>query len=651
LPSEPRWCSRLLAGALAALVLVPAHAADVQVADLADLSLEQLANIEVTSVSRRAERLSDAAASIYVITGEDIRRSGVTSLPEALRLAPNLQVARTSASGYAITARGFNNSIGNKLLVLIDGRTVYTPLFSGVFWDAQDVMLEDVDRIEVISGPGGTLWGANAVNGVINIITRTAHATQGALVAAGGGNLEAGGSVRYGGKLGADGHYRVYGKYFDRDNTERADGTQVRDGWYNGQAGFRADWGGGDRGFTVQGDAYSGKLDQAQPGKTTIDGVNLLGRWSERLAGGSELRLQAYFDHTERDIPGTFVEKLDIFDVEFQHGIPFGASQRLLWGGGYRYARDRVQNSAALAFLPAHRNLDWVNVFVQDEIRITDTVELTPGIKLERNEYTDWETLPSVRLAWKPAAGQLLWTAVSRAVRAPARLDRDFFIPGNPPFVLAGGPNFRSEIANVLEIGNRGQPASTVSYSMTVFYHDYDHLRSVEPAPGAACVANPPGNIFVPGNACVLANGIEGKTKGIEAWGNWRVGRAWRLSAGGMYLDTDLRRKPGSLDPIGPSALGNDPDYQVFLRSSHDLGDRYELDILLRSVGDLPNPDVPSYTALDVRLGWRPARNVELSLTLQNLLDDAHAEFGSAAGTNPRSEYERGVFLKLMWRP
>jgi iron complex outermembrane recepter protein len=633
----------LAAATLFTLTLTCSHAADqLAAADLADLSLEQLANIEVTSVSRRAERLSGAAASIYVITNDDIRRSGVSSLPEALRLAPNLQVARTSASGYAISARGFNNSIGNKLLVLIDGRTVYTPLFSGVFWDSQDVMLEDIERIEVISGPGGTLWGANAVNGVINIITRQAQVTQGTLVAAGGGNLEAGGSVRHGGKFGADGHYRIYGKYFDRDNTQRANGTDVPDAWHNGQVGFRADWGGSNRNFTFQGDAYSGKL-ETLPSKTRIDGVNLLGRWNQRLAGGSDFRLQTYFDHIERDIPNAFKEVLNIFDIEFQHGMPIGASQRVLWGGGYRYARDRVENSAALAFLPADKNLDWANLFVQDEIKITDTVELTAGIKLESNDYTGWETLPSLRLAWKPQATQLLWTALSRAVRAPARLDRELFAPASPPFLLAGGPNFRSEIANVFEIGNRGQPSSAISYSITAFYQDYDHLRSLEPAPGATCVA------LAPGNTCVLGNLIEGTSKGIEAWGSYQAMREWRLSAGVLLLDVDLKPKPGSVD-ANPAALGNDPDYQWLLRSSHNLTDKLDLDIMLRSIGELPSPNVPSYTAVDLRLGWRPIRDVELSLTLQNLLDDSHPEFGSATGVNPRSVYERGVFLKLMWR-
>jgi iron complex outermembrane receptor protein len=602
--------------------------------DLADLSLEELSNIQVTSVSGRAEKLSGAAASIFVITGEDIRRSGANSLPEALRLAPNLQVARVGSAQYAISARGFNGTVANKLLVLIDGRTVYTPLFSGVFWDAQDVMLEDVERIEVISGPGATLWGANAVNGVINVITRSAQATQGALLGAGGGNLERGGAFRHGGNLGADGHYRVYGKYFDRENTERADGTGVRDAWHRAQVGFRADWGAASSGFTLQGDAYAGKLDQSRPGKTGIDGANLLGRWNRRLAGGSDLRLQAYWDHTERDIPGTFGETLDILDVEFQHGIAPAAAHRVLWGGGYRHGRDRVRNSAALAFLPADKNLDWANVFVQDQIALGAALELTAGLKLESNDYTGWEHLPSVRLAWQPSADRLLWTSLSRAVRAPSRLDRELFAPGTPPFTtLAGGPDFRAEISNVFEIGFRAQLPGAVSYSITAFYHDHDHLRSLEPAPGGGFA---------------LGNLIEGTTKGIEAWGSYQASGTWRLSGGAVLLDQDLKLKAGSLDSTGPSALGNDPETQWGLRSSHSFAPRQELDVMLRYVDELPAPSVPAYLAVDLRYGWRARRDLEVSLTVQNLFDPSHPESGAAPN---RSEHARGAFLKLRWTP
>src|SRR5207247_76981 len=373
-----------------------------RVADIADLSIEELSNIQITSVSKHTERLSDAPAAIFVITGDDIRRSGATRLPEALRLAPNLEVARVSASSYAISARGFNNTVANKLLVLIDGRTVYTPLFSGIFWDAQDVMLEDVERIEVISGPGATLWGANAVNGVINVITRRAPDTQGAFAYGRAGDLERGYGARYGGAIGSSGAYRVYGRFLSVFDTSRANGATASDGWSKGQVGFRTDWGTAANGFTLQGDAYRGSLDQAIGDDTSISGNNLLGRWNRDLAGWGQLQVQSYFEHTERDIPGIFAERLNVFDVEIQHGLRAIGAHRPTWGGGYRYGDDRVTNSAVVAFLPADRGLRWSNVFAQDEIALEDNLRLSLGGKFENNYYTGTEFLPSARLAWKP---------------------------------------------------------------------------------------------------------------------------------------------------------------------------------------------------------------------------------------------------------
>jgi iron complex outermembrane receptor protein len=383
-----------------ALFCLHGHAAT-PARDLADLSLEELANIEVTSVSKSAEPLADAPASIFVISNDDIRRAGVRTLSEALRLAPNLQVARTSANSYAISARGFNNSIGNKLLVLIDGRTVYTPLFSGVFWDQQDVMLEDVERIEVISGPGATLWGANAVNGVINVITRSSRDTQGALAAIGAGNLDQGVALRYGGKLGEDGTFRIYGKGRDLENTKRADGSAVPDGWDNGQVGFRADWNGSRRSFTVQGDAYRGRSeDRPLGGPIEVSGANLLARWNERFSSGSDIRLQAYYDRSERQDRIGFQGDVDTFDIDFQHGIPLGR-HKLLWGAGYRRAHDNVPDTIptplVIRFVPSSRTLDWQNLFAQDEIRLTDSLDFTAGLKLESNDYTGWDALPSAR--------------------------------------------------------------------------------------------------------------------------------------------------------------------------------------------------------------------------------------------------------------
>jgi len=586
---------------------------------LADMSLEELANLEVTSVSRRAERLADAPAALYVITGEDIRRSGVTSLPEALRLAPNLEVARIDSRQYAISARGFNNSIANKLLVLIDGRIVYTPLFSGVFWDAQDTLLDDVERIEVISGPGATLWGANAVNGVINVITRRAPDTRGTLAEAGAGNQERGLSARHGFDL-AGGAMRIYAKAFDRDHTVRADGSAVRDQWQNAQGGFRGDWGG----LTLQGDLYRGSSEQAIGDDITLSGGNLLGR----LTRGS-LQLQLYYDNTQRDVPGSFSERLNTFDAQLQHGFQATSDQLVTWGGGYRRADDHVSNSRQLAFLPGDKTLHWANVFAQDEIAFGSRWRLTLGTKFESNVYTGTDFLPSARLAWKPDPQQLVWSAASRAVRAPSRLDRDLFSPAQPPFILAGGPDFRSEVVKVYELGYRAQ-RSSLSYSVTGFYSQYDNLRSVEQV----------GGVFV------LGNKMEGNGKGIEAWGTLQAARNWRLSAGALFLDQNLRLKPDSTDTTGVAAAGNDPRHQFNLRSSLDLAGNQHFDVMVRYVDELPNPQVPAYTAVDARYAWQVRRELELSVTAQNLFDRAHPEFGAAPG---RSEIERALFVRVRW--
>jgi iron complex outermembrane receptor protein len=601
--------------------------------DLADLTLEELANLEITSVSKKAERLSDAPASVFVITGEDIRRSSAMSLPEALRLAPNLEVAQIDARQYSISARGFNNNADNKLLVLIDGRIVYTPLFSGVFWDVQDVLLEDIERIEVISGPGGTLWGTNAVNGVINVITRAAKDTHSGLLAGGGGNRETGGALRYGGTLGERGHYRIYGKFFDRFHTSTANGSAVSDEWNKGQGGFRADWGGSGEQFTVQGDAYSGEFNQAQPGIGTMTGLNLLTHWGHRLGNGSDLSLQAYYDRTKRDIPGTFGETLDIFDVQLQHSMRPAAAHAVVWGASYRFAVDNVRNSTALAFLPANRNLKWASLFAQDEIALRPDLRLILGTRVERNDFTGFEFLPSARLAWKLSANNLLWTAYSRAVRAPSRIDREFFVPGQPPFVgFAGGPNFRSEVADVFELGYRAQPTTAISYSVTAFHSLYDHLRSIEPASGGGFI---------------LQNNIEGMTSGVEMWGSYQALRTWRLSAGFNWLRARLKLKPNSADPMGVSVEGNDPPQSWLLRSTFDLSAQHELDITMRRISSLPNPTVPAYFAWDVRFGWRLYPNVELSLDGQNLFNRPHAEFGSPL---TRSEFGRSVYVKLSCR-
>ena len=614
--------------------------------DLAELSLEELSNIEITSVSKRAERLSDAAASVFVITGEDIRRSGVTSLPEALRLAPNLHVAQANARGYAISARGFNNNAANKLLVMIDGRSVYTPLFSGVFWDVQDLMLEDVERIEVISGPGGTLWGANAVNGVINIITRSAHDTHGTLVSAGGGNRESNAAVRHGGSLGANGSYRVYGKYVDVRPTSTANGTRKDDDLHKRQVGFRADWARPGDQLMVQGNAYSGSEGQPPPGSISISGINLAlapislsgvnvtARWEHLLEGGSNISVQAYFDRTYRKVPPTFAESLDIVDLQFQHSLKPMGVHAVTWGAEYRYGMDHVTNSAIFAFLPARENQSWVSVFAQDEVALRENLQLTFGARLEHNDYTGTEFLPNARLAWKLAPDHLLWTAASRTVRAPSRLDHDPFIPGSPPFLLAGGPDVRSEVAKVYEVGYRGQPASRFSYSATVFHADYDHLRTQEIAPSRTFI--------------VFANEMEGTSSGVEMWGTYQATRSWRLSGGWSALRERLRLTPGSNDVNAVSAQeGRDPTHRWLLRSSLDLFEKSELDVTLRRVSRLSSPAVPDYVALDLRFGWKPRPDLELSITGQNLIGNGHGEFTDVL---TRSRIERSVFFKVVSR-
>jgi iron complex outermembrane receptor protein len=606
---------------------------------LVDFSLEQLADIVVTSVSRQQTRLAEAPASIYIISGADIRRAGAASLPEALRLAPNLQVARADARSYAVTARGFSSTIENKLLVLIDGRSVYSPLFSGVFWDVQDVVMEDIERIEVISGPGATIWGANAVNGVINIITRAAGDTQGGLLAAGAGSGARSGALRYGGALGNGGHYRAYGQYTDVAETRNAAGLAARNGLRRRQAGFRADWTGAVYDVTVSGDAYQGTLDAATGMPVRIAGANLVGRVNRGLADGSELRLQAYLDHTERDQDNSGAQILDTLDLEAQRGVRIGAAHSLILGGGFRFSRDRLEGGPVLSFNPALRHEHWGNVFAQDEITLRDALRLTLGVKLEHNGYTGLEVLPNAHLAWSVDADSLLWAGASRTVRSPSRFDRDLFVldrnaaPGAPRYAIEGGPQFDSEMAKVLELGYRGQRSAALTYSATLFFSDYDRLRTLEP---------------VAGQGAQFRNMGKGTARGLEMWGRWQVREDWRLAGGAVLQRIRTSLLPGSQDTSAAIGLAtNDPTHYWSLRSSHDLADDLQADLLLRQVGSLPAPAVPSYSELDARIAWQPRRNVELSVTGQNLLHRTHAEFGAAA---TRQQFERALLVKLALR-
>jgi len=603
--------------------------------NLGDLSLQELADLPVTSVSKKPEPLADAAASIYVITNDAIRRSGARTLPEALRLAPNLEVAQNGADSWAISARGSDATSADKLLVLIDGRIIYTPLFSGTFWDAQDVMLEDVDRIEVVSGPGGTLWGSNAVNGVINIITKKSGDTQGALASAGGGRLGADGDVRYGGELKDGGSYRVYATSTNTYASPTDPKQPPSDGLNMLQAGARSDWSGSDSQFTLQGDAYESNEDQTLPGgREKLSGLNLLSHWDQKLQGGSDVSLLAYYDRTKRFAPTDYGETLDIADIELQQTLPEMWAQNFIWGASYRYAMDDIQNlpGSTLAFLPAQDDQAWSSLFIQDEAALSEKLRLTLGARAERNPYTGTELLPNARLAWKLAPDDLLWAAVSRAVRSPSRLDMNLYSPEQPPFFLTGNPDYQSETAKVYEIGFRSQPAAQWSYSVTAYHNDYDHLRTEN-------------LLSIAPLEVTFGNQMTATETGIEMWGTYQPSDDWRLSAGFSALHED-REISGNALPGSITTEGDDPTNWWNLRSSWDLPHDLELDLTVRHVSALPDPVVPAYTTGDLRLGWQWSRTLELSLLAQNLFGPAHAEFGPTGTT----QFGRGLYLRLTWR-
>ena len=600
------------------------------------LSVEELMNVEVTSVSKRAERLSQTASAIQVITQEDIRRSGALSLPEALRLAPNLQVAQVDSRQWAISARGFNGMTANKLLVLIDGRTVYTPLYSGVFWDVQDVPLSDIDRIEVISGPGATLWGANAVNGVINVITKDAKSTPGLLLSTGAGTeLRGVGTARYGGALGSRVRYRIYGSGFARDPSALPSGQDAVDDWRFGQGGVHLDWDASpsDR-VVLQGDLYDGRIDQPSAGDIPVSGRNVVAKWSRAVSLTSSVAAQLYYDRTHRLLPGVFGEDLDTYDVDLQHRVRVGLQHDVVWGLGYRLINDRIVNSSALAFLPAQVKRPWINGFVQDEIALVpEWLHVSLGTKIEHNDYTGFEVEPSARASWTPSASATLWAAVSRAVRTPSRIDREFFAPGQPPYVFAGGPTFHSEEELAYELGYRLQHGA-LALSAATFYNRYHGLRSLEKV-------NPPAALVV------IGNGQDGDSYGTELTAEYWLANRWRLRAGYTELRIHIWPNPGSTDTSRGAAESNTPDRQLFLHSSVDLPVHLRLDAGLRDIGRIVSQQVPAYAELDAKLTWQPTANLGLSVVGQNLLHRRHAEFGASAA---RREFQRGVYGALEWR-
>jgi iron complex outermembrane receptor protein len=603
---------------------------------LKTLSVEELMNVVVTSVSKRAEQLSHAASAVQVITQEDIRRSGATRLSEALRLASNLQVAQVDSRQWAISARGFNSTTANKLLVLIDGRTVYTPLFSGVFWDVQDVPLADIARIEVISGPGATLWGANAVNGVINIITMHARDTQGLLVSGGGGTMLRGfGTARYGGAAGAGVRYRVYGKGFAREATVLPSGQDASDAWHMGQGDVRLDWDASEIDhLTLQGGLYGGRISQSSGNDVAVSGSNVIGRWSHAFSASADAHVQLYYDRTHRDIPGAFAEDLYTYDAELQHRTQLGRRHDVVWGLKYRLVNDNADNSAALAFLPPHVVRRWFGGFLQDEITlVADRLAVAVGVRILHNDYTGVEVQPSGRVNWSVNPSGTLWAAVSRALRTPSRIDRELFAPGQPPHAIAGGPDFRSEEVLAYELGYRVQHRA-LAVSLATFYNHYDGLRSLEQT-------NPPAAFPV-----VIGNGLNGESYGAELTAEYWITNGWRVRAGYTELRIHIWPTPASSDTSRGSAENHTPDRQFSLLSSADLPAHWRLDGGFRYVSEIANQQVPGYAELEVRLTWRPTAQFDLSLVGQNLLHGRHVEFGTPAA---RREIERSVYGSVEW--
>lgn len=655
-----------------------AHAAETELLlaespDLTELSLEDLLNVEVTSVTKQAQPLAQTAAAIFVLSQEDIRRSGATSIPDALRMVPGLQVARLDSNKWAISSRGFNGRFANKLLVLIDGRTVYTPLFSGVYWDVQDTMMEDIDRIEVIRGPGAALWGANAVNGVINVITKKTKDTQGGLLVGGAGTEERGFTgIRYGTKLSDRTHMRAYGKFFARDDQATATGDPATDPWHQARGGMRIDHStsAGDL-LTLQGDFYQGEYRErvtsptlTSPFSSTSDlkgqvtGGNLLGRWTHAISPTSSFTLQMYYDRSERGTP-QLGEKRDIADIDFQHHLAVSTQHHLVWGLGYRFTNDQLTNSQTIQFTPLSRVLNLWSGFAQDEITLVPkTVTLTLGSKIEHNDLSGLVVQPNGRLRWTPTDRQTVWASVARAVRTPSRAEDDIRITqttaspsaatgGLPALAtLVGNRGYGNEKTLAYELGYRNQLSSRLSADIAAFYNNYKGLRTTEPGTASLATTPAPLHLAVPFDA---TNRLRAETYGIEASVEWHPLDWWRIQPSYTYLYTHLYTDH-TTDPTAGDAKGQNPAHQVSMRSLMSLPHNIELDLWGRYVDRLTVARVPSYVTMDVRIGWKPTKQLELSLVGQNLLDKRRPEFSEPILSSMPTDVQRGAYGKVTWR-
>jgi iron complex outermembrane receptor protein len=634
---------------------------------LKQLSLAQLGDVEVTTASKEPEEVWKTPAAVFVITQEDIRRSGATSIPEVLRLAPGVEVARVDSDHWSVGIRGFGAVLGSKVLVLIDGRSVYTPLFAGVYWQVQATPLEDIERIEVIRGPGGTIWGANAVNGIINIITKSTKDTHGSMLSMGGGNVDQGtAAVRYGGGTSQGFNYRIYGMGFDRGHEFHPDGRNFDDSRM-GQAGFRSDWDKNPRDtFTFQGDIYregAGETTQyalySPPSQVTVDGTaeltggNLLGRWKRVLSEKSDFQVQAYFDRTNHFEP-EFGETRDTFDIDFLHHLTLPWQQNFLWGLGARVSpANIVQRVPTIDFLPHHLTDQIYSAFAQDEIPLGHRLSLTVGSKFEHNNYSGFEVQPSARLLWSPTPRQSFWGSVTRAVRTPSRLDEDiqinFFATTTPLpiyFRASGSRQFRSEQLIAYETGYRTLVSSHFYLDLALFYNDYNDLYSFQVGAPFLETSPLPVHAILP---LLTSNGIRGTTKGFEVTPDWKPVSWWELKPSYSYLEMQTENRAGSNDPTSVAGYeGSSPRHQVMIQSLVNLPKKLEFDQSFRYVSALAAQTVGSYTTADARLGWHITRQLELSVGGQNLLQPHYAAFGGEPGGPV--EIKRSVYAKIVWR-
>jgi iron complex outermembrane receptor protein len=642
-----------------------------QSSDLTQKSLEDLMNIDVTSVSKREQKTSQAAAAVFVISRDDIHRSGALNIPDLLRMVPGLEVAQIDASKWAISARGFNGQYSDMLLVMIDGRAVYNPIFAGVFWDSQNVALENIERIEVIRGPGAAVWGANAVNGVINIITKSAGETQGGYVAGSLGNASGRVVVGYGGEVRGLGAYRIFGQGFHYKSLPTFSGLNGQDDWSLGHTGFRTDSTLSANDFlTTEGEFYKGNAGEMtsvplsiQPPVTATlalrdrySGWNALTRWNHIISPRSDTSLQVYFDRTTRS-DSTYNIGLNEFDVDFQHHVKLGTRQDIVWGLGYRVSADSTTPFLRLVFTPQDSRTQLFSSFVQDDIAVLpDRLHLSLGARVEHNSYTGFDVEPSARLAWTPDSKNMVWGAVSGADRTPARSDTGVRVnytalpgPGGLPMLVSlfGNPNFKNERLTAFELGYRNAWTSRFSLDSTVFYNRYRDLLSVEP--GAMGVeTNPaPMHLLVPES---FGNGLYGETHGIELFANWKVSSSWTLSPGYTFFSMHLHPFAGSLDFTDAAGTeGGSPDHKAQLRSSVSLPWNLQWNASAYFVNRLPAVSIPSYTRLDTNLLWKAGERVSVSVVGQNLLKDLHPEYAGPDSTVQPGMMRRAAYAKIIW--